>query len=84
MALQRANNEKIPSYHLSAKKFGSEKKLAKKILDVLSQYNIDIIFLAGYMRMLNIVILEKYHNRIFNIHPALLPKFSGKSTRKRT
>ena len=35
-------------------------------------------FLAGYMRMLHVSVLEKYHNRIFNIHPALLPKFGGK------
>lgn len=78
MALQRANNEGIPSYHLSAKKFGSEELLAEEILDVLSKYQIDMIFLAGYMRMLHISILEKYTNRIFNIHPALLPKFGGK------
>lgn len=37
-----------------------------------------MIFLAGYMRMLHISVLEKYNNRIFNIHPALLPKFGGK------
>ncbi len=78
MALQRANKEGIPSYHLSAMKFGSEEVLAKEILDVLSQYQIDMIFLAGYMRMLHISVLEKYNNRIFNIHPALLPKFGGK------
>lgn len=78
MALQRANNENIPFYHLSAKKFGSEELLAKEILNVLSEYNIDMIFLAGYMRMLHISIIEEYNNRIFNIHPALLPKFGGK------
>lgn len=78
MALQRARNENIPSYHLSAKKFGSEEILASEILDVLSKHSIDMIFLAGYMRMLHISILEKYNNRIFNIHPALLPKFGGK------
>jgi len=78
MALQRANNENIPSYHLSAKKLGSEELLAEEIKNVLSMYNIDMIFLAGYMRMLHSSILEKYYNRIFNIHPALLPKFGGK------
>lgn len=78
MALQRANKEGIPSYHLSAKKFGSEEVLAEEILDVLSKYQIDMIFLAGYMRILHVSILEKYHNRIFNIHPALLPKFGGR------
>ena len=78
MALQRAKNEKIPAYHLSAKKFGSVDALALEILNVLSQYGVDMIFLDGYMRMLHISILEKYNNRIFNIHPALLPKFGGK------
>ena len=78
MALQRAKNENIPAYHLSAKKSGSEEALAQEILTVLSQYGVDMIFLAGYMRMLHISILEKYNNRIFNIHPALLPKFGGK------
>ena len=78
MALQRARNEKIPAYHLSAKKSGSEDSLAKEILDVLSKHGVDMIFLAGYMRMLHISVLEKYDHRIFNIHPALLPKFGGK------
>ena len=78
LALQRAKKENIPDYHLSATKFGSEELLATQILAVLSKYNIDMIFLAGYMRMLHISVLEKYKNRIFNIHPALLPKYGGK------
>lgn len=78
VALQRAKNENIPNFHMSAKKYGSEEILATEILNVLNQYNIDMIFLAGYMRLLHIDILEKYENRIFNIHPALLPKFGGK------
>lgn len=78
VALQRAKNENIPNFHMSAKKYGSEEILATEILNVLNQYNVDMIFLAGYMRLLHIDVLEKYENRIFNIHPALLPKFGGK------
>ena len=78
VALQRAKNENIPNFHMSAKKYGSEEILATEILNVLDQYIVDMIFLAGYMRLLHIDILEKYENRIFNIHPALLPKFGGK------
>lgn len=78
MALQRAKDEGIPAYHLSAKMSGSEEILADEILTLLSQYNVDMIFLAGYMRMLHVSVLEQYNNRIFNIHPALLPKFGGK------
>lgn len=78
MALQRAKNEKISAYHMSAKKYGSEEALAQEMLAVLSKYDVDMIFLAGYMRMLHVSVLKKYNNRIFNIHPALLPKFGGK------
>lgn len=78
MALQRANNENIPNFHMSAKKYGSEEVLATEIINLLLQYNVDMIFLAGYMRLLHHSILEKYNNRIFNIHPALLPKYGGK------
>ena len=78
MALQRAIKENIPNYHLSSKQYDSEELLAKKILQVLDEYSVDMIFLAGYMRMLHTSILEKYNNRVFNIHPALLPKYGGK------
>lgn len=78
MALERARNEGVPAYHMSAKKYGSEDILADEILKVLMEYNIDMIFLAGYMRMLHVSVLTKYNNRVFNIHPALLPKFGGK------
>ena len=78
MALERARKEGIDAYHMSAKKFGSEDMLAGDILDVLEKHRIDMIFLAGYMRMLHVSVLKEYNNRIFNIHPALLPKFGGK------
>ena len=78
MALQRAFKENIPNYHLSSRQYDSEELLAKKILQVLDEYSVDMIFLAGYMRMLHTSILEKYNNRVFNIHPALLPKYGGK------
>lgn len=78
MALQRAKNEGIPAYHLSAKTCGNEDALAEKLLAVLSEYHVDMIFLAGYMRMLHVSVLNAYDNRIFNIHPALLPKYGGR------
>ncbi len=77
-ALKRAENEGIDRYFLSLKNCGNEDTLAQEILKVLSNYNVDIIFLAGYMRMLHEDILNAYNNRIFNIHPSLLPKYGGK------
>ena len=77
-ALERAKHEGIPAFHLSAKVCGDEDTLAEAILDVLARFDVDMIFLAGYMRMLHVSVLKRYHNRVFNIHPALLPKFGGK------
>lgn len=47
-------------------------------LDALAQDRIDWICLAGYLRLLPLAVLEHYHRRVINIHPALLPKFGGK------
>ena len=77
-ALLKAKTENIPAYHLCLKQFASEEMLADEILKVLEQHQVDIIFLAGYLKFLHHKILEKYHNKIFNIHPSLLPKYGGK------
>lgn len=78
LAIKRAKKEHIPAYHMSKRKWGSEEVLANETLKLMEKYEIDLIFLTGYMRLLHISIVEKYHNRIFNIHPALLPKYGGK------
>ncbi len=67
MTLERAKNEGVSACHLSARKSGSEEALAEELLKVLCEYQVDMIFLAGYMRMLHISVLEKYNNRIFNM-----------------
>ncbi len=51
---------------------------AQKLLKLLSSAQIHLVCLAGYMRLLPSGVLEQYHNRITNIHPALLPDFGGK------
>ena len=50
----------------------------KFLIGILSKNSIDLISLAGYMKLLPINIVRQYHNRILNIHPALLPEFGGK------
>jgi phosphoribosylglycinamide formyltransferase-1 len=77
-ALKRASNEGIDFYHLSSKTIPDENELNNKFMELLEKYEIDLIFLAGYMRKIGIPILRKYENRIFNIHPALLPRHGGK------
>lgn len=76
LEIARANN--IPALHLSRKHFSSEEEFNKKLLNVLDQYTVNLIALAGYMKKLDPCVIQKYKNRIINIHPALLPAFGGK------
>ena len=54
----------------------------KEIISALSEYNIDLICLAGYMRIVTQELVDAYKNRIINIHPALLPSFPGLHAQK--
>ncbi len=66
-ALQRAKTECIDNFHLSAKQCDSEEALAEEILKVLEVYKIDMIFLAGYMRMLAERVLEREHTFLVEV-----------------
>lgn len=77
-ALERAEKEGIPNYYLSIKNFSNEEELNLKTLEILNKYNVDIIFLAGYLKKIPSVLIKEYKDRIYNIHPSLLPKFGGK------
>lgn len=77
-ALERARNENIASYHISGKKFPEKGQFLSEILRTLENHKVNLIVLAGYMKLLPVEIVRKYRNRILNIHPALLPKYGGK------
>lgn len=69
-ALIRAKDNYIPNYYI--------KKDIEKTLATLEEHKIDLIVLAGYLSILPPEIIEKYHGRIINIHPSLIPKYCGK------
>lgn len=77
MALERARRADIPAWHFSAKTHPEPGMLDKVVMDTLTAHQTDIIVLAGYMRKLSANVLQQYNGRIYNIHPALLPKFGG-------
>ncbi len=77
MALQRAEHEGIPHYHISSQTHPGPLE-DEEILRVLKRHGVDTVILAGYMKMLGPATLRAYRGRILNIHPALLPKFGGK------
>jgi len=74
--LERAKNEGIPAVHLSAKT--TPDSLDEITLQTLQAHNTDIVLLAGYLKKIPATVLKTYENRIFNIHPSLLPKYGGK------
>lgn len=77
-AKEKAENFKIPFVYLNEKNFGSHSGFSETLKAELQKYRIDLICLAGYMKMIPKSIIAEYKNRIVNIHPALLPAFGGK------
>ncbi len=63
--------------------YKSKIKAENKILINLKNYCIDLICLAGFMKILSNKIINNYKNKILNIHPSLLPKYKGLNTHKR-
>lgn len=76
-SFERARNHNIPTLHIAPSHFEDENVYTEKLLSKLESRNIDLIILAGYMKMIPKDVVQKYHNRIINIHPALLPSFGG-------
>jgi phosphoribosylglycinamide formyltransferase-1 len=62
--------------------FSTKKDFENKIIQHLEENKIDLIVLAGFMRMLTPEFVARYQNKILNIHPALLPSFKGESAIK--
>jgi len=77
-ALERARREGIPRYHLSSATHPDPAQLDAAIMRALEDHGVDLVILAGYMKLLGPQTLARYRGRILNIHPALLPKFGGK------
>ena len=63
--------------------FKKKYKVENKILRVLENYDIRMIFLAGFMKILSKNFIIKFKGKILNIHPSLLPKYKGLNTHKR-
>lgn len=74
--LKRAEKAGIPAFFVDCRGLKREEH-EKKIIDILEKAKVDLVVLAGYMRVLTSYFIKKYKNRIINIHPALLPSFPG-------
>lgn len=76
-ALERAKTYNIPYRVFSKKDYISLEAMYAEILEVLAEFKIDFIVLAGYLNILTPNIVEAYKKRIINIHPSLIPKYCG-------
>lgn len=77
-ALERAKKHKIPAYFIDHRDIEREEH-EKLIIKILQECKVDLVVLAGYMRLLTPFFLGQYKNRVINIHPSLLPAFPGTS-----
>ena len=76
-ALERAKNHGIPAVCLSPKTFESRDSYNEALLAAIDGYELDLIVLAGFLVTIPPAMIQKYRNRIINIHPSLIPSFCG-------
>jgi len=81
--LERAARAAIDNYFVDHTKFKNRETFDQELIQVLDTYNPDLIVLAGFMRILSEVFVEKYLGKLINIHPSLLPKYPGLETHKK-
>ena len=75
--LDFAKKNKISTLVISEFKYKNKNLFEKKISDALNKKNIDLICLAGFMKVLSAQFVKKWNKKVINIHPSLLPKFKG-------
>jgi len=81
--LVRAQDHGIPTAVLDHKQFPSREAYDQAVVDILRARGVELVVLAGFMRLLSPVFVKAYSNRIMNIHPALLPSFPGLHVQKK-
>lgn len=75
--LERANKLGVNAVAFELKEFDNKQAYEEKIVQLLDDHNIDLVCLAGYMKIVGPTLLEAYQGKMINIHPAYLPEFPG-------
>jgi phosphoribosylglycinamide formyltransferase 1 len=81
--LVRAKKHNLPTAVLDHKAFPNRETYDQAVIDLLRARGVELVALAGFMRLLSPVFVKAYSNRIMNIHPALLPSFPGLNVQKK-
>jgi phosphoribosylglycinamide formyltransferase-1 len=87
-ALERARKHGLKDLFVDPKSFAgrpdSRETYDRALLEVLQQHEVDLVLLAGYLKIVTGVLVNAYANRMMNIHPSLLPSFPGLDVQKKT
>ena len=75
--VERAARHGIPSFVFSPRDYSGKEEFEREIVRRLDEAGVELVCLAGYMRIVGSVLLGAYRGRIINIHPSLLPAFKG-------
>jgi phosphoribosylglycinamide formyltransferase-1 len=82
-SLERARKHNIPAIHISEKEYrGKRDDYDAVLVTEFQKKNVELVCLAGFMRIITPTLIKAYPNRILNIHPALLPAFPGLHVQK--
>lgn len=76
-ALERASKHNIPAHYIGREDFESREEYEMEMVKVIKDQQVDLVLLAGFMRILSPKFLEHFSGQIMNIHPSLLPAFKG-------
>ena len=76
-ANQRAEKFGIPAILVNHRDYKSRQDLDRAIINVLHQYHVNLVIMAGWMRIVTQILIDAFPERILNIHPSLLPSFKG-------
>ena len=82
MALKRAEKHGIKTIFIDPSTYLNTKEYDKALVLKLKEFSIDLICLAGYMRILGEEVIQTFEKKIINIHPSLLPAFPGLNAQK--
>ncbi len=86
-ALERARKQGLPDLFVDPKPFAGRpdgrEAYDRALLEVLERHDVELVLLAGYMKIVTAVLINAYVNRIMNIHPSLLPSFPGLEVQKK-
>jgi phosphoribosylglycinamide formyltransferase-1 len=85
-ALERARRHGLSSFFIDPKPYAgrpdSREAYDRELLEMLRRHDVELVLLAGYMKIVTSILVEAYANRMMNIHPSLLPSFPGLDVQK--